>query len=232
MKFTSRIETLRNRHHGERVVLVANGPSLNDMDLSFLQREIVFGMNKIFLGFKQFNFYPRYYVAVNQKVIEQSSDQIKAMNCVKFISRHSEKIVPENALTYHINTLSPPTRFCHNISLGVHEGWTVTYAALQIAYYLGFKKVIIIGMDHRYKYDGAPNEAHKMDGPDPNHFAPDYFGGGQNWDNPDLAHSEDSYCIARAEYEKDDRQIIDTTIDGACTIFEKADYRQIFGLNV
>lgn len=227
---SSWLSSLKDRHLDERAVLVANGPSLNRMRLDFLRRETVIGMNKIFLGFKKFRFYPRYYVAVNRKVIEQSAEQIRAMNCVKFVPAHSTHLVPENALTHHIETRNPPARFCRDIAQGVHEGWTVTYAALQIAHYLGFKEVIIIGMDHRYEYSGAPNEARRLDGPDPNHFSPDYFGGGQTWDNPDLAHSEESYSIARVEFEKDGRRIIDATLDGACTIFEKADYRQIFGV--
>lgn len=225
----SRIATLKNRHISERAVIVANGPSLNRMKLDFLRRETVIGLNKIFLGLKKFGFYPRYYAAVNAKVIQQSAEQIKAMNCVKFIGRRGADLVPENALTYHIETKNPPERFCHDISLGVHEGWTVTYAALQIAYFLGFQDVVIIGMDHRYEFSGAPNETHRMDGPDPNHFSPDYFSG-QNWDNPDLENSEASYRVARTEYEKAGRRIIDATLEGACTIFKKSDYRQVFGL--
>ena len=226
----SRFDLLRARHQNDRVVIVANGPSLNWMDLSFLRREIVIGMNKIFLGFRTFGFYPRYYVAVNRKVIEQSVDQIRAMNCVKFISKHGAKLLPENALTYHIETQSPPARFCRDISDGVHEGWTVTYAALQIAYFLGFKEVVLIGLDHRYEYQGAPNEARQLDGPDPNHFSTEYFRG-QTWDNPDLARSDESYRIARQEYEKTGRRIIDATVDGACKIFEKSNYRTIFFTN-
>jgi hypothetical protein len=227
-----RLNALQNRHLGERAILVANGPSLNQMDLRFLRREVVIGMNKIFLGFKKFKFYPKYYVAVNPKVIEQSAEEIKKLNCVKFISKRSADIIQENALTYHIETQNLPMRFFHDITQGVKEGWTVTYASLQIAYYLGFKEVVIIGMDHRYKYTGKPNQSQILVGPDPNHFSPDYFGGGQTWDNPDLAHSEESYRIARSEYEKNGRRIIDATLNGACNVFEKADYRQVFGLNV
>lgn len=223
----NRFGLLRNRHDGDQCILVANGPSLNRMDLSFLKRHTVIGMNKIFLGFHKFGFYPRYYVAVNRMVIEQSRSNISDLNCVKFISNRADNLLPEDALTYHINTTRPGMRFCHDISEGVNEGWTVTYAALQIAFYLGFARVIIIGMDHRFSYQGSPNEARQLDGPDPNHFSPDYFGNGQQWNNPDLAHSEESYAIARREYELAGRLIIDATVDGACTIFEKADYRSL-----
>lgn len=224
----SRFQSLHNRHHGETAILVANGPSLNCMDLSPLRRATVIGLNKIFLGFKRFRFHPRYYVAVNAKVIEQSAEQIKALNCVKFLSKRCGDLVPENALTYHIDTQRPPARFCHDISSGLREGGTVTYAALQIAYFLGFKTVVIIGMDHRFEYSGAPHEARVLDGPDPNHFSPEYFGYGQTWDNPDLALSEESYRVARTEFEKDGRRIIDATVDGACDIFEKADFTALF----
>ena len=226
-----RLKSLENRHHDERVVLVANGPSLNAMSLDFLKHETVIGMNKIFLGFKKFGFYPRYYVAINRLVLRQSSSFIRDLNCIKFIPAHSASLLPENALTYHLNTDTPPSRFCKDISLGIHEGWTVTYAGLQIAHYLGFKEVVIIGLDHRYEYSGEPNKESRMNGADPNHFIEDYFGFGQAWDNPDLHNSELSYRIARKEYEKSGRKIIDATINGACEEFEKADYRDIFNLN-
>jgi hypothetical protein len=200
--------------------------------LGFLQREAVIGLNKIFLGLKEFRFYPKYYVAVHDKVVQQSVAEIKALNCVKFISQRNSALIPENGITYHINTNNPPARFCHDISQGVHEGWTVTYAALQIAYFLGFKEVIIIGMDHRYEYTGQPNEAKQLDGPDLNHFSPEYFGNGQQWDNPDLAHSEESFSIARQVFEEDGRSIIDATLGGACSIFPKADYRQFFSESI
>ncbi len=211
--------------------MVANGPSLNRMDLGFLRKECVIGLNKIYLGFQTFGFYPRYYVSVNTKVIEQSVAEIKQLNCVKFLSRSGASgLIEEDGLTYHIDTTCPEQRFFKEIDQGVHEGWTVTYAALQIAYFLGFSEVILIGLDHRFSYSGQPNEDRVMEGDDPNHFCADYFGGGQRWDNPDLVNSEISFQIARNEYEKEGRRIIDATVEGACEVFKKADYRKLFGL--
>ncbi len=224
---SDQLASFLNKHVGERAVLVCNGPSLNQMDLRFLRKNICIGLNKIFLGFKKFGFYPNYYVAVNDLVIEQSAAQIKDLNCIKFISQRNAKHVPESALTHHIRTHRPPQQFCTDITEGVNEGYTVTYAALQVAYYLGFKEVVIVGMDHRYTYHGQPNETHLLPGDDPNHFAPDYFGG-QRWDNPDLANSESSYKLARKVFEADGRRIIDATLNGACTIFEKQPYTEVF----
>jgi hypothetical protein len=233
MKANTLIDTrfsrlIHNRHKGERAVIVANGPSLNQMDLSFLKNEITFGLNKIFLGFSKFHFYPRYYVAVNRKVIEQSVEEIKKLNCIKFISDRGEDLIARDALTYTIYTKKPTQQFYQDISLGVHEGWTVTFAALQIAYYMGFNEVVIIGMDHRFVYAGDPNKSNVMNSPDPNHFCTDYFGFGKPWDNPDLNNSERCYKKAREIYESEGRKIIDATVNGACTAFNKMDYKNIF----
>jgi hypothetical protein len=203
------------------------------MDLSFLRQYICIGLNKIFLGFKKFKFYPKYHVTVNPTVVEQSQEQLKQLTSVKFIGDRglTEKVnLEEDALTYFLNTKQPKQRFCKNLNDGCREGGTVTYAALQIAYHMGFKKVIIIGMDHNFTYEGKPNEARVMEGADSNHFIDNYFGYGQKWDNPDLEKSEESYRIARQVFEDDGREIIDATLDGKCTIFEKVNYKTLFNL--
>ncbi|MDO6691935.1 DUF115 domain-containing protein [Aliiglaciecola sp. 3_MG-2023] len=222
------IEILQNRHFGQRAVIVCNGPSLNKMDLSFLKREKTIGLNKIYLGFKKFNFYSNYYVAVNKKVLEQSHREINQLTCQKFLSNRCDNLFKNDCLTHILNTKNPPTRFCKDIAFGLEEGWTVTYAALQVAFYLGFKEIFIIGMDHRFHYNGAPNAESVMTQSDPNHFSPDYFSKGCKWDNPDLENSERSYEIARQVYEQNNRRIFDATVNGNCDIFEKVNYKSVF----
>ncbi|SMY09219.1 6-hydroxymethylpterin diphosphokinase MptE-like protein [Flavimaricola marinus] len=224
----STLTRFRNVHDGERIVIVCNGPSLNQMDLGFLRDEITFGLNKIHLGLETFGFYPRYLAAVNDKVIGQTADVLRKMTAVKFISDRSAHLLPADALTFHIHTTRVREPFCHDITLGVREGHTVTFVALQLAYYMGAREVVLIGMDHRFTLNGPPNSTQVMQGHDPNHFSPDYFAN-KPWDAANLAQSEASYKIARDAYEADGRRIIDATLGGACTIFEKADYREVFG---
>lgn len=224
-----RLGWLRDRHRGDRCVLVANGPSLNRMNLGCLCRETVIGLNKITLGLQRFGFYPRYYVAVNPKVLRQASPEIRALNCVKFLGEHAATAgLKEDALTYVVPPAPPEIGFSTDLAQGMLEGWTVTFAALQVAYHLGFDEVVLVGLDHRYVYEGQPNEARVMDGPDPNHFSDQYFAPGQAWDNPDLLRSERSYRLARQAFEADGRRILDATVGGACTVFPKTDYTTYF----
>ena len=54
----------------------------------------------------------------------------------------------------------------------------MTYVALQVAFYLGFEQVILIGVDHNFATKGKPNTTVVSQGDDPNHFNPAYFGKG------------------------------------------------------
>jgi len=220
---------MKNRHIKERVVIVCNGPSLNNMDLTFLKNEHVIGLNKIYLGFKKYKFYPKYYVAVNEKVLRQSHEEIKKLTSIKFLSARALELFSENSLTHIIDTKNPKEPFSKDLTKDLEEGYTVTYAALQVAFYLGFNEVIIIGMDHRFDYDGEPNHSTFLKGADNNHFCSSYFSN-QQWDNPDLANSEKYYRIAKNVYEHAGRKIIDATLDGACNAFPKQNYRSIFKL--
>lgn len=223
----NRLGRFYNSHLGETAILLANGPSLNEMNLDFLKKYTVIGVNKIYLGFKKFNFYPKYYVAINDLVIKQSIEQIRSLSCVKFISKRNRSILPENALTYHIDTDNPKVSFFKDISYGVNEGFTVTYACLQIAYFMGFKRVIIVGMDHSFAYIGNPNEIKLLEGNDENHFSSEYFGN-QLWQNPDLRKSEEFYKIADQIFTSNGREIIDATLKGNCCVFQKRDYKELF----
>ena len=222
----NRLHRFRDCHRGERLVLVCNGPSLNQTDFSLIRREVSMGLNKIFLGFRRFLFYPRYYVAINRRVIEQSADPISQLNCVRFLKdMGSANPLPESALTYLLHS-RPEERFHPDVCDGFFEGHTVTFAALQLAFFMGFATVLIVGMDHRYSFEGLPNEPHELKGPDPNHFDPVYFSG-HTWDNPDLSNSERFYAMARSAFEADGRRILDCTVGGACQVFEKGRLEEV-----
>jgi len=221
-----RLNRFRDCHRGERIVLVCNGPSLNQTDFTLIRNETSMGLNKIYLGFKRFGFYPRYYAAINPRVIHQGAGEIGRLNCIRFLrDLGTENPLPESALTYFIHSI-PEQRFHQDLFRGFFEGYTVTFAALQIAFYMGFSDVVVVGMDHRYIYEGSPNEPRELTGPDPNHFDPGYFSG-HTWDNPDLANSENFYAMAREAYEAAGRRIIDCTVDGACSVFEKGHLEEV-----
>jgi hypothetical protein len=99
---------------------------------------------------------------------------------------------------------------------------------MQIAYYMGFAKVILTGVDHSFTTKGEPHATVLSVGDDPNHFDPDYFGKGIRWQLPDLETSELAYRLAKYQFEIDNRELFDATVDGSLRVFPKVDYQTLF----
>jgi hypothetical protein len=225
-----RLTPLKDQHRGERCFVIGNGPSLKETDLSHLKSEHTFGMNRIFLGFKDLGFTTTYYVSMNDLVIEQSAADIQKLPMPKFINWRARKwLKPADDLFYLFATYTGAKFSGQDIRGRIWEGATVTYVALQVAYYLGYQQVILIGVDHNYATTGKPNETVISQGDDPNHFHPGYFGQGFRWQLPDLDTNERSYAMARKAYEADGREILDATVGGKLQVFKKVPYESLFG---
>jgi hypothetical protein len=93
---------------------------------------------------------------------------------------------------------------------------------------MGFDRVYLIGVDHRFSSLGDPHQLVIAEGPDQNHFSPDYFGKGVEWNLPDLQTSELAYMLARYTFQLAGREILDATRNGALEIFPKVDYASLF----
>jgi len=223
-----RIVAMKDKHQGERCFIIGNGPSLRNTDLSLLKGEVTFGMNRIYLLFDQVGFATTYYVAVNKLVIEQCAREIASLTCPKFISWHARDEIDftTDMMFLHSRGVSPT--FYTDITRGIWEGATVTYVAMQIAYYMGFQKVILVGVDHSFVTQGKPHTAVVSQGNDPDHFDPQYFGKGFRWQLPDLETSELAYRTAKSQFESEDREIVDATVDGKLQVFSKVDYGTLF----
>ena len=226
----SRLRRFRNRHVGEDCFIIGNGPSLNRMDLSRLKDYHTFGLNKIFLMSDKVELDLSYHVAVNPLVIEQSAGEFALLNCPSFLSyRASAGKVPFQDNFYFVYTQSLPIALSTSIEQPISEGCTVTFVAMQIAYYMGFRRVFLVGVDHNFHSSGRPHELQVMSGDDSNHFDPNYFKG-LRWNLPDLDGSEVAYTSARYAFRRDDREILDATLDGKLTIFPKLTFEEALSM--
>ncbi|HSM25212.1 MAG TPA: 6-hydroxymethylpterin diphosphokinase MptE-like protein [Anaerolineaceae bacterium] len=218
-----------NIHSGKRCFIIGNGPSLKQTDLNKLKDEFTFGMNRIYLAFEDLGFSTSYYVSVNDLVIEQCADDIINLKIPRFVSwRSGRKWLSQQENLFFLYTTFTEPKFAKDIRNRLWESATVTYVALQLAFYMGFQEVILIGVDHNFETKGKANTTVVSQGDDPNHFHPGYFGKGFRWQLPDLEMSEVGYQMAKEAFEKDGRKVLDATIGGKLTIFDKVDYNQLF----
>jgi hypothetical protein len=224
------IQDFRDRHNRERCFILGNGPSLKDMDLSKLSSEYTIGLNRIYLLFDEISFQPSYYVCVNDLVLEQFAHEIDQLTMPKFMNWQKKHLFSQKKNNVFIKTsLNLTDYFCEDLLKPICSGGTVTYVALQIAYYMGFQEVILIGVDHNFVDKGIPNEIQKRQSEqDLNHFHPEYFPKGIKWQLPDLRRSELAYSLAKDAYEKVNRRIYDATLGGHCQVFSKVDFQSLF----
>ena len=215
-----------NLHAGERAFVIGNGPSLNRMDLSPLKREMTFGLNRLYLAFEKLGFHTTYFVSVNRLVLEQFGSDISQLPMPKFVSWDHRDLMAPRPDTLYIRSRGRPS-FSTDVRRGAWEGATVTYTALQLAYFMGFHQVILIGVDHSFATSGAPHQEVVSETDDPNHFQPDYFGKGVRWQLPNLEVSRLAYGLARREFERAGRSILDATVGGKLNVFPKVSYADV-----
>jgi len=223
-----RLAAFKDKHRGERCFILGNGPSLKDTDVSKLKGEITFGMNRVYPAFKDWGFDTSYFVSINDLVIEQCAEDMMNLGMPRFLSWRSRKVITSMEGIAFLHTTYTGPRFAKDVRRRVWEGATVTYVALQLAFFMGFKQTILIGVDHSFKSKGTPNTTIVSQGDDENHFDASYFGKGFRWQLPDLETSEQAYQMARMAYEADGREILDATIGSQLTVFPKVDYDSLF----
>lgn len=222
------LKGLRNSHRGERCFIIGNGPSLKGMDLSPLKNEFTFGLNRIYLLFESIGFATNCIVAVNRYVIEQCADDLASSQSLKFLSWVGRQYVHEAQDVIFVRPALKPG-FAFDPTHGLWEGATVTFIALQLAFWMGFSEVVLIGVDHSFKTKGPPHQLVTATEDDPNHFHPSYFGPGFRWQLPDLETSELAYMMARLAFEDAGRRVLDATLNGKLEVFDKVPFTQVVG---
>jgi len=223
-----RLAKLRDTHPGERCFIIGNGPSLRQMDLSPLRDEFTIGMNRIYLMFPELGWQTSCLCSVNDLVVEQCAAELQALDLPRFVSWRARRWLKPDPNLYFLHTTYTGPRFNPDLRGRLWEGATVTNIALHVAYFLGFRQAILIGVDHNFVTTGKPNATVTSQGDDPNHFSPGYFGAGFRWQLPDLETSERGYLLARQAFEAEGRSVLDATVGGKLTIFPKVDYSSLF----
>lgn len=149
------LKKFKNLYKNKRCFIIGNGPSLNVNDLEVLRdnNEICFGCNWIIKIFEKTSWRPNYYVIVDYNFMRQMPQNMIVSNGEKIITFHadffSEKITEKKnmytyqAIPYEENKLS----FSDDIIEGVYSSHTVTYDMIQIAAYMGFNEIYLLGVD-------------------------------------------------------------------------------------
>lgn len=211
----------KNRHAGEKCVILCNGPSLLKTDFALLKGVPTFGLNKINLLFDKTDFRPSYIAVCNKYVIEQNAAYFNTTDIPVFAGSRGEGYLKNRPGTIFFPWTDSNYKMARDCGMNICEGGTVTYVALQLAFHMGFEKVALIGCDHSFNATGKPNTAVPSGQHDSDHFDPNYFSKGVIWQLPDLESSERSYQLAAKTYAAFGRHIYNCTVGGKLELFPR-----------
>lgn len=231
-----------NAYKGKRCFIIGNGPSLNKHDLALLRDEFTFGVNSFFYKTRETGFRPFFYVVEDSSVMKENIEEIRRFEApFKFFPTNYRALHPKqpNTFFFRMNRgfyeKSSPNyvvpRFSTDASQVLYCGQSVTYINLQLAYFMGFTEVYLIGMDFSYVIPPTHKRTGDIllsDTDDPNHFHQDYFGKGKTWKDPKLDRVALNYRMAKLVYEATGRRIYNATIGGNLELFDRVDYQSLF----
>lgn len=220
-----RIKRFKNIYKGKRCFIVGNGPSLKYEDLDKLHNELTFASNRIQKIYDKTSWRPDFYAVYDFEFLHDELSFILNTECKKnkFINicakTQAENLDTEDV--YWINCMHQFTVDLHDVSkIKFHpeapsytaDSWTVTYTILQLAIYMGFSEIYLLGIDNYApgkKHFYSEKKTHKKD--------KTYVEG--------INHG---YMLARKYAEMHNIKIYNASRGGQLEVFERVDFDSLF----
>lgn len=159
----SKIKNLRNKYKSKRCFIACTGPSLTISDLEMLKDEYVFGMNSIALIHDKTDWVPDFYGIQDLRVFEKIKESVLSThNGIIFAPYGLKKNfnTPDNWVywhmcgSYHLFEMTYIgkyfTKFSNECYVRIYDGYSIAYSLLQIAMYMGFDEIYLLGADCSY----------------------------------------------------------------------------------
>lgn len=229
---------MKNIHKDQTCIIIGNGPSLSDIPLTLLAKYPSFGCNQIRMleDFKPTYFSALGYNMLDTKERREAmrktvKDADMAFINVLYIEHYGYKHVwpimgdnrkpAQRALEEKLDRryeIKIRSLFQKEMQIGnllgrpyllVGVGFTQTYVNLQIAYWMGFKTALMVGIDHEF---GSPDRHFYKDSEIESFHLSEQRTGEEKESAFRLSLGADwAYRQARAAYEEDGRQILNLT---------------------
>lgn len=238
-------EKLKDKYLGERVFLIGNGPSLNKTPLYLIQDEYIMCFNRFHLMYERLNWKPTFYTIVDNLLLKDVANEFHEIEPYsKYI--FLPKIHPVGDKVFKIFNIREKIFWLKHKFFGwgfssnlpsVYGGGSVIYEGFQILKYLGFKEIILLGVDMNYQIHSTAKSLKKnsnniisVKNDDPNHFDPRYFGKGKSYHQPEkyiVDNILSSLKFISQKMEKLEIKIYNAGLDSKVDYFQKVPLNNI-----
>lgn len=232
-----RLKAFKDTKCGKRCFIIGNGPSLSIEDLNMLKNEDCFAVNRIYKIYDQTEWRPTFYCSSDARILEEISEDLgdfleesKAVFLSSTVASSIKKEIKENTKVnfFYVNLESFAEKypyFSSDISREIFEGYTVAYICIQIAVYMGYSEIYLLGTDHNYSVNlnSSGDLEEKKD-------VVNYMKGleGKLVYPPQLEKSTLAFEKSRIECEARGVIIKNATRGGKLEVFERVDFETLF----
>lgn len=187
------LEKAKGKFEGETIFILGNGPSLNNYDLELLKDKYTMAFNRFYLA--DVSWKPTFYTVADEGIIQDYGKEIieyiKGVQYPMFPFVHptglriNPYIQGKNITWYQLHW---GNTYFSSKKMRVGLNGTVANVGIQIAAWLGFKTIYLLGVDMKWKILDSVIDVNGRDlvstEYDVNHFTPEYFGPGHRWHVP------------------------------------------------
>lgn len=156
--------SLKNKYENKKCFIVATGPSLTLEDLDLIKGQYSFSVNSSINAFDNTTWRPTFYVLTDTLAYAKFSDRVDGIEEIEKVfypvwmdSRKSDKyihfindryqILHAQAINRYRGTIYPskkPEKY-------IEDAPSVIFSSIQIAIFMGFKEIYLLGQDCNYK---------------------------------------------------------------------------------
>ncbi len=164
-KYLERMIKLKNIYSGNRCFIIGNGPSLKIDDLEKISNEITMGCNGIIELYEKVNWRPTCFFFGDAIFIKKNVRTIRDIdtimsNCKLAFTNIISELYDEyngkyNNLYFFYGKRG--LQFSEKIEEVIYQGYTTLYEMLQVAIYMGIKKIYLLGVDFSFRKEVYEN---------------------------------------------------------------------------
>lgn len=226
------IKKYKDIHKGEACFVIGNGPSMRVSDLDTIHQLGIksFACNRIYKIFPETKWRPDYFFCSDDKIIlDIDFPKSELPVSRRFYPRSYKKTIKRGNFyeTLPYRWLKEG-KFSDDAHKGIYQAGTIISEALQFAYYMGFEKVYIIGVDFSYNMQNVDEKNQTFTNAGNNYFIKDYAAPGEVLNLGSKEANIFGFKAAREGFENSGREIYNATRGGKLEVFVRKDLDQIF----
>lgn len=232
------LENFRSQYSGKRCFFIGNGPSLAaaDLDVLHAHREITFAFNRIYNIFDQTEWRPTYYISQDEKMlagcIDVVNDNQMGIKLIPIQMKWYFGLNVSGAVYFNISHQEGEDpldfKFSDEISCKIYNSGTVMYTAAQIAAYMGFAEIYLIGVDHHFRISQNLRGEVVVDDTVKDYFTDKYNEDKDKLYIPNTEKSTLTYIAMKHHCDSRGIRVYNATRGGKLEVFPRRDFDSLF----